>query len=544
MTNETPQKFVRPHFGYRRHRDQDLSRAAVHPVVIVGGGLVGLTLALDLRKRGVDVVVIEKGDTVSEGSRSICQAKRTLEIWDRLGVGDAVKNKGVQWGVGRVFCQEDELYSFDLQPEPGYKMPAFVNLQQYYCELYLLDALREAGGDVRWGQTVETTDDRGDHVAVTVATPDGPYRLEAEWLVACDGAKSSVRRAMGLQFGGKVFQDKFLICDVRMSASFPSERWFWFDPPFHDGQTALLHRQADDVWRIDLQLDAQADADVERDPAHARRRISAMLGPDARFKFEWISVYAFQCRTLDRYRHGRIVFAGDAAHQVSPFGARGGNGGVQDADNLGWKLHRVLDGASPAAILDTYCEERRYAADINIGHSTRATDFMTPKTRASRRLRDETLELARHAPFARALVNSGRLSEPAVYENSRLNTSDTDQFLGGVPPGAPALDAPLRDSDGHDWFTERFDGRFMVLVESNDPNDGPRLEALGDQFDEPLNMVVADDNAPVSPTLRERYDLKAGTTYLFRPDGHVAGRWRSLQPEQVSDALRRAACLA
>ena len=218
---------------------------------------------------------------------------------------------------------------------------------------------------------------RNDHVVLTVETPDGPYRLRANYVVACDGARSSLRQMVGAEFTGQVFEDQFLIADVKMTAEFPTERWFWFDPPFHAGRSALLHRQPDDIWRIDLQLHPDADPVVEKRPENVRPRIARMLGHD-KFEFEWISLYKFQCRRMDKFIHGRVLFAGDAAHQVSPFGARGANSGLEDAENLAWKLDRVLRGTSPEALLETYHTERSAAADENIRESTRSTDFMAP----------------------------------------------------------------------------------------------------------------------------------------------------------------------
>ena len=218
-----------------------------------------------------------------------------------------------------------------------------------------------------------------------IDTPDGPYQLEADWLIAADGARSSARDLLGLNFAGVTFEDKFLIADIRMAADFPTERRFWFDPPFHSGQSALMHRQPDNVWRIDLQLGPDADVTAEQEPGRVTARLKRMLG-DRSFELEWISVYRFNCRRLDRFVHGRVVFVGDAAHQVSPFGARGANSGIQDAENLAWKLAAVIKGEAGAELIGSYEAERIQAADENIGHSTRSTDFIAPHSAAERAL--------------------------------------------------------------------------------------------------------------------------------------------------------------
>jgi len=532
---------LRKQYGYKPSPDQSAAKTPHHPVVIVGGGLVGLTTAIEFVAKGVPVVVLERTNTVSEGSRSICQAKRTLEIWDRLGIGDVMVERGVTWKTGKVFDDDQLLYSFDMLPESGHKMPAFVNLQQYYVEEYLIDRLVELGGGVRWRNNVISIEPHADHVKLTIETPDGPYELTCDWLIACDGARSGVRRSLDLSFDGQAFQDKFLITDVKMKADFPSERWFWFEPPFHNGQTALLHRQADDVWRIDLQLGWDADSEEEKRPERVEPRIRAMLGDDVDFEIIWISVYVFQCRTLSDYVHGRVIFAGDAAHQVSPFGARGGNAGVQDTDNLGWKLKLILDGLAPSSLLETYTDERLYAARENLLNSTRATDFITPKSKTSRVLRDETLALAAEYGFAQSLVNSGRLSVPAHLKDSTLNTADEDHFECSLGPGSPAKDAPIVAGGTPAWFLDEIGDRFTAIA--YEPN-GANLPVEVNVDGIPVDVKCVGSQHPIGDSddlMRQRYDMMPGSVYLFRPDQHIAARWRGFDADKLERSVMRSA---
>jgi 3-(3-hydroxy-phenyl)propionate hydroxylase len=356
--------------------------------------------------------------------------------------------------------------------------------------------------------------------------------------------RSTVRRALGLDFKGRVFEDRFLITDVRMHVDFPPERRFWFDPTFHAGRSALLHRQADDTWRIDLQLGSDADPDHELRPETVTPRLRAMLGPDIPFEIVWSSLYTFQCRRLERFRHGRVFFAGDAAHQVSPFGARGGNGGVQDADNLAWKLALVLKGAAPERLLDSYDAERIPAADENILHSTRATDFMTPKTVVSSAFRDAALDLAERHPFARGFVNSGRLSRPATLDGSPLNTEDADAFTSTQRPGSPAADAPVARTDGTaGWLLRELQsGGFTVLC-FGEPSVADGLITLGDRAPVAVKRIGFGALGDASGKAAERYDATPGTTYLIRPDQHVAGRWRHATGTGIRAALDRAVAL-
>ncbi len=524
-------------FAHQSHADQTSASSARHPVVIVGAGPVGLTLALDLTQRGVHVVLLDDDDKLSIGSRAICFAKRTLEIWDRLGVGDAMVAKGVSWNVGKVFFRDAPVYSFDLLGEEGHRRPAFINLQQYYCEGFLADAVaQEPRIELRWQSRVTEVINGVDGVSVKVETPDGTYALAADYVVACDGSRSAVRKMLGLESRGQTFRDRFLIADVKMTAPFPSERWFWFDPPFHPNQSVLLHRQPDDVWRIDFQLGWDADPEEEKKPERVRPRVQALLGPDAEFDFEWISVYTFACMRMERFRHGRVLFAGDSAHLVSPFGARGANSGVQDADNLGWKLALVVAGRAPDALLDTYASEREYAADENILNSTRATDFITPKSEVSRLFRNAVLELAKDHPFARKLVNSGRLSVPATLRNSPLNTEDTDEFSGAMVPGAPAVDAPLAIEGNTIWFLNALAADAFTCVHFT--GDDTTVEGTD------CRVLSVDPAQPVNRILAARYDAQPGTTYLFRPDQHVCARWRKYDADAVAAAIARATCAA
>lgn len=525
-------------FGYRHHPDQDRRDAAHHPVVVVGAGPVGLSLAIDLAQRGQRVVLLDDADRIGDGSRAICFSKRSLELWDRLGVADRMVEKGVVWKVGKIFGGEGLLYQFDLLPEAGHKMPAFINLQQYYAEAFLVDRVHQLPGiDLRWRNKVTALRQHNDHAELTIGTPDGDYRLRADYVVACDGARSGLRGMVGAEFDGEQFEDQFLIADVKMAANgFPTERWFWFDPPFHAGQSALLHRQPDDVWRIDLQLGPDADPAVERLPENVRPRIARMLGHDA-FDFEWISIYKFQCRRMQRFLHERVIFAGDAAHQVSPFGARGANSGLEDAENVAWKLAMILNGEAPAALLASYDTERGLAADENIRASTRSTDFIAPHSPQERRLRQAVLALAKEAEFARRMVNGGRLSVPSVYA-SPLSTVDAEEWTAGPSPGTHMPDAPLQSPNGEPIFlTEAFAGSgcgFALLECAN-----------GAAVDVPAGVahLRIGENAPLRDAaglFTKRYDATPGSAYLLRPDGYVAARFRHPTPMALTAALARA----
>jgi 3-(3-hydroxy-phenyl)propionate hydroxylase len=531
-----------PRYAYRRAPELDAREVRRVPLVIVGGGMVGLTAAIDAAQRGLPVVLLDDDNTVSIGSRAVCHAKRSLEIFDRLGVGQRVVDRGVTWNVGRTFHGEREVFSFDLLPEHGHQRPGMVNLQQYHLEQYLVERAHEFDSiDLRWQHKLAkvTVDEYG--ATLDIDTADGPYTLQCDWLVAADGTRSTVRRQMGLDIEGKVFQDRFLIADIVIDGEpFPlerTERRFWFAPKFHAGESALMHRQADKVWRVDFQLgwdDDPQSTEREKEPERVKARVRAALDQQGfghmGFELEWVSVYTFQCRRMGNFRHGRVLFVGDSAHQVSPFGARGGNSGVQDADNLMWKLALVIDGRAHERLLDSYSDERIAAADENIRASSRSTDFMTPKSRAARVLRDAVLSLADEVPGVRALVNSGRLSVPTWLTDSPLNTPDVDVFNGWMVPGAPMDDAPLHDGT---WLLGRVGKRFALL------HFGPMSEDVIQQCRQlDIDVVELDDD--MQRPAAKRYDARPGTCYLIRPDQHVAARWRRFDVQAVRAALQRA----
>ncbi len=310
-------------YPYARSADQDQPVPARHTVIVVGGGPVGLATALDLGLKGVQVLVLDDQEGVGEGSRAICFAKRTLEICARLGAARPMLDKGVQWNKGKVFRDDRLLYEFNLLPEGGHEFPAFINLQQPYFEKFLHDRILAAIAEgapieIRGRNKVEALAQTSNGARLDISTPDGPYQLEAEWVIACDGARSPLRSMLGLGFEGRVFEDNFLIADVRMNADFPTERWFWFEPHFKSGDSALLHKQPDGVWRIDFQLGWNIDRKRELEPERVRARVDAMLGESADYELVWTSIYTFQCRRMETFRKGRVLFAGDSAHQVSP----------------------------------------------------------------------------------------------------------------------------------------------------------------------------------------------------------------------------------
>jgi 3-(3-hydroxy-phenyl)propionate hydroxylase len=557
--------FVYPRYAYRTPPELGLATGAPrrHPIVIVGAGMVGLTLAADLGSRGVPCVVLDDNDTVSNGSRAIGQARKSLQVWDRSGAAAPMARKGLSWNFVRYLHGDRVVADHALYPEPGHKFPPMMVLPQYHVESFLVDRCAAFGGvDIRWKNAARAVVPDGDHVRIEVDTPDGRYALQADWVVAADGVGSTVRRSLGLPFQGTKVEDRFVIVDVKVADDFPPGRSFWFKQSFHDGNSTLFLRQPDDVCRIDFNIGPDADAEAELSPPRVLAKLQAMFGPRKDFDIKWVSLYTVEVRRLPSFREGRVFFIGDAAHQLSPFsGGRGGNSGVEDADNLGWKLQRVIEGRSPPALLDSYDAERIPIADQNIRYSLRASEFISPSFAASAVFQEATLTLAARLPFARALINSGRFSTPAPYADSPLSSADdeADGFAAErVAPGCAAIDAPvavagvigsLVEMLGRDFCLMAFGLSASAVAALRDGVDRARvtLRLLFIETVEGAGLPLREGESScldAEGLVRERYGLAPQGAYLFRPDQRIAGRWREPDPSTVGTALAKACALA
>ncbi len=520
------------------------------PVAIMGGGPVGLALALGLAGRGVPTVVLEADDCVCIGSRAACISRRSLEIVDRLGVLPAFLAKGLAWTGGRSFYKTKEVFRFEMPHDEHQRLPPMINLQQYYIEQYLVDAIERgnrsasAGGpaavDLRWASEVTSFRMQEDAVAIDVRTPLGAYTTTADWLVACDGGQSLGRRLLGLPLVGTAYEGRYVIIDIHLPSSHPTERRAWFDPPWNPGSTVLMPRQVDDIWRIDYQLRAGEDTETALQPENVTRFVQRHLDSIGEghlpWRTIWTSVYRAGALTLESYRHGRLFFAGNAAHAMPIFGVRGLNSGFDDADNLAWKLALVLQGKAEEALLDSYSQERIGAFRINAESAMRSTEFMSPPSRGFDLLREAALSLAaRHRDIAQ-LINP-RQTEAVSYLDSPLSTAD--RLDDGIAPGRLLPDFPLQP-DGH--LTERLGAGFALLVLAADKPD-PRLALAADEAAQRLGLplqrlLVTPPGPDRTRRLRDGWERACAAahvfashapqgdiTYLLRPDRHVAARW-------------------
>lgn len=535
-----------------------------HRVAIVGGGPVGLAVALGLAKHGIRSVLIEADDSVCHGSRAICISRRSLEIIERLGALDDFLRVGLPWTGGRSFYRHDEVLHFTMPQDENQKLPPMVNLAQYHIEQFLLDAARRRPDliEIRWQTKVTGVTRQPDGVHLDVDTPLGGYALDADWIVACDGGRSTMRDALGLSLQGTSYEGRYVIVDIALDSDRPTERLAYFDPSSNPGSTVLVHKQPDNVWRIDYQLRDDEDAEAAVKPENVIPRVQNlldMMGERGAWSPIWITIYKANALTLERYRHDRVLFCGDAAHLVPIFGVRGANSGIDDADNIAWKLAYVIRGIASDALLDSYSDERVFATHENLRYGTKSTEFMAPPSFAFELMRKAVLTLAVRHPALRSLINP-RQTSAIAYAVSPLNAAERDTFEAGPAPGTVLAECPLTlvaapGSDtrrGH--LTDLVAPRFTAFCFTNDGVPDPSLVALEQRLHEahvPFSLVtLARQAAPRHPAcsghdddggrLFGMYGARNGTVYLVRPDGHVLGRWHDAHADDVATALDRA----
>src|SRR5437899_6174726 len=531
-----------------------------HAVAIVGGGIVGLACALALARHGVRSVILEADDGVCVGSRAICLSRRSLEILGRLGALEPFLAKGLPWTGGRSFYRDAEVLRFSMPHAATQRLPPMINIQQYYIEQFLLEAVDKSGlVEVRWQSRVQGITPSSSGVHVSIDTPPGAYGLDADWLIGCDGARSAVREALGLKLQGTSYEGRYVIVDVALRSDRPTERLAWFDPPSNPGSTILMHRQPDDLWRIDYQLRDGEDAEAAVRPENVIPRVAShlrMIGERDDWAPIWISLYKANALTLETYRQGRVLLAGDAAHLVPIFGVRGANSAFEDADNLAWKLALVVKGVAGEALLETYSAERVYAARENLRQGMKSTEFMSPPSFGFELMRAAVLGLAVRHAFVRPLINP-RQTQAIGYADSPLNGPSAGRFAAGPAPGSVVPECPLTlfgrtgMREGH--VTELLEPRFTALCFTESGQMLDEFEALQRSLQSsgsPLQLVALTRERPTrgwapvawdhSARLFPTFGAASGTVYLVRPDGHVLARWQQVTPAEVRGAIQRA----
>jgi 3-(3-hydroxy-phenyl)propionate hydroxylase len=545
--------FDYPIFAARRVAELD-GVAVTHPVVIVGAGPIGMTAALVLAHYGVRSVLLDRKDTFNDGSRAICIARPSLHILERIGAVAPFVEKALGWRFGRSYYRGEQIFRLEMPHPPGEKYLPMYNLQQQYIERFLHDAVAASDLiDMRWQSEFSAIEPCPDCVSLSVSSPLGNYRLDARYVLAADGARSPVRSMLGLRLKGENYEGKYVIADIRMDHDFPTERRAFFEPSGNPGGTVLIHKQPDDIWRVDYQLrEGESEEEAMREE-NIRARVGAILGDIGHtqpWELEWWSVYSANTLCLDDYRHGRVFFIGDAAHIVPIFGVRGLNNGLADAHNLGWKLALVVQDEADDRLLDSYSPERRGATLDVFANATKSTRFMTPPTRGWRLAREAALSLSLKHEFPRSLANP-RQMQPYTYSESPLTPYPhrDAEFGSGPISGSAAPNAKLAagthllDHTGDGMTAILFgdgaaSGEQVTLVEQLRQLD-PRFVLLAIQG--PGSASRAGEIPDANGDIARLFGAAPGTLYLLRPDLHIAGRWKTIVPAEI--LLTAAICL-
>ncbi|WP_066268192.1 FAD-dependent oxidoreductase [Hydrogenophaga palleronii] len=510
-----------------------------HPIVIVGGGITGLTLACSLARLGVRAVLLDEDNTVGvkgASSRGICYTQKSLEIFQRLGIFERIAAKGTQWSVGRTFAGDDEVYNFDLRQQNSFHLssqPPFINIQQFYIEAFLVDRIQQLGHvELRWQNRLTAFGQTADVATLTVETPAGSYRIEADHVIDATGSNSPLRKWLKVPFDSRRGDDRWCIADVRFTTRPPAERHTWIEAPFNDNRAVWQHLMADDVWRIDYQMAPNADPEYVSREDVVRERLARQFGPDVGVDIVWVGPYAYRSECVHAMRHGRVFLMGDSAKVVSPFGARGGNTGVADADNLAWKLAAVIRGQAPAALLQSYQDERLEAAQQNVCVTNRTARFLRPADGSERLFRQATIGLAKQYPFARSLINTGRMAVANPY-----NRSTACSYRAGSAAGQSVQNVPFAWADGSKGVVNELlnwaEGQLLLLLFGElSPAELQRLRRLGQHAPLRLVQVLPAGRTPAQALehvrdpldqLRKACQLQEGRAWaLLRPDAYLA----------------------
>jgi len=516
------------------------------PVLIAGAGPVGLVTALLLARWDVPSVVLEAAQRPSHGgSRAICFQRDVLDILDRAGCADELLAEGVTWTTGRTFYRSSELFTVSF-PDPGAStLPPWINISQASVERHLLARVRsEPLIELRFGAPVTGISAGPDGVRVaaggrTAGTARGSH------LVGADGSRSAVRRLLRIGFPGRSFADQFLICDIRADLPFPSERRFYFDPDWNPGRQVLVHQCPDGVWRIDWQVPAGFDLAAERAGGGLDARVRQITGGRP-YEIVWATAYRFHERVAETFAAGPAYLAGDAAHLYAPFGARGLNSGIGDAENLAWKLAFVRHGWAPPRLLDSYHAERAAAAAENLRVTSATMEFLVPQTAELRKHRDELLERALTDPRARSAINSGKLAEPYWYTASPLTTPGPP--LAGFPtepgavrppvPGVLCPDGPCLRR-GTVTRLRRLLGQSLVILTASQPTAALARQTGAAAIAAPV-ATYGLDLIDHEGSLRAALAATDHSVHVIRPDGHLAAVLPRYDPATLAAALRRA----
>ncbi|WP_083870216.1 FAD-dependent monooxygenase [Haloterrigena salina] len=356
------------------------------PVLVAGAGPVGMTAALALHARGIETAILEADpeDRDRSGSRAIYVHGSTLRTLERIrpGLGTDLVDEGLVWPTRRTLYKGEEVFNrtYDSPGGSG-DIPHFTSVPQVVTEQYMLDALEDIGIDIHWESEVVSVDSSSE--GVTVETDDG-QEWEAEYVVGADGGGSTVRKEIGANFEGDQSENAFIIADVEdeeINDGHPDlERMFHYDAPEADGRNVLLVPFTGG-WRLDIQCIEGDDPEDLSSDERMREFVRDVMGEEYEDKLKWVSSYHFLQVMADTFvdDHRRVLLAGEAAHLLAPFGARGMNSGIADADEAASAIAVALNARTEAVARDEvelYAARREKAAEYNLNAAGQALEYL------------------------------------------------------------------------------------------------------------------------------------------------------------------------
>lgn len=468
-------------------------------VVICGAGAAGLTLAIELARRGVAFRLVEQREQPFHGSRGKGIQPRSQEIFEDMGIVDRLFAAGGLYPVSRSHhadgtCTDAAVIeAAPATPAEPYRRPLMV--PQFLTEAVMRDRLAELGHRVEFGHAVIGLEQDANGVSVRLATPTGEQTVRTRYLVGADGGRSFVRQALDIGFPGKTLGVRAVVADIVLHG-LPRDAWHNFNEDDPQRRISLCPLMGTALFQLQAPVPLDGDVDLSVDGLADMVRVRTGRNDLAVLDVCWASAYRMNARLADRYRNGRVFLIGDAAHTHPPTGGQGLNTSAQDAYNLGWKLAAVLKGA-PQALLDTYEQERRPIAASMLGLAT--TLLAQAQRGDNRRGRDvQQLDLA--------------------YAASSL-TLPAEARSGRIAPGNRAPDAPLQGAGGQRVrLFEVLRGTHWTLLgyacdRSNAPSRaGLRVHVIG----------PAGDLRDAEGHFVEAYGVQPGDWLLIRPDGYVA----------------------
>lgn len=540
-------RYALPEYAFVPPAELSSKHIHTHQVVIVGAGLSGLTLACKLAQLGIAAVLLDEDNTVGvkgASSRGICYTQQSLEIFARLGIYEQIAAKGVAWQVGRTFAGDDEVFSFDLRERQQFSascQPPFINIQQFYVEMFLVDKIQQINQhspliDLRWCNKVVGFSQTDASARLDIQTPAGRYAIHANHVIDASGSHTPFHAWVGATMDSKRGDDRWCIADVRFKHQPPTERHTWIEAPFNDNRAVWQHLMADDVWRIDYQMAPDADPLYVSREDVVRERLAKQFGSDVACEIVWVGPYAYKSQCLHHLHHGRVFFIGDTAKVVSPFGARGGNTGIADADNLAWKLAAVLSGKAAPRLLASYNQERIQAAQRNVHVTNRTARYLRAPEGMEKTFRSASIGLAKHHAFAKALINTGRMAEANRYDVSDVCQADAGFMVQNV-----ALQFSSDSTGNLADLLQWANGRLLLLVFGElSRKEITKLQSISALAAVYAVQVVHKKHADVlehvmdkNKTLRSACQCEKAQWALLRPDAYLAAKGKAINGQLV-----------